>query len=342
VDASEGQQVDEGQRLTVVTVPRATLIGGDTQAALEQRLTQKQQGLAATQSAQQAQLRAQAGGLQAQLTTARRELAQIDAETTTRQQQARIANATLDKMRPLETKGFISALQVRQQEPTALDYAGQVQTLQRQALEMRRSIAQLQQTLDELPAQQQAADATYQRDLAQLEQERVQTQAQGALAINAPVSGTIATQLVKLGQAVQAGQPLMSLLPGDGALEAELLVPSRAIGFIETGDKVLLRFQAYPYQKFGHQLGHVTRISRSALSANELSGNTQQGGNTQQSEPLYRVTVALAQQSVMAYGKAEALKPGMLLEADILGEKRRLIEWVLEPLYSIKGKVGSA
>jgi membrane fusion protein len=226
-------------------------------------------------------------------------------------------------------------LQVRQQETTALEYAGQVQTLQRQALDMRRSLAQLQQALGELPGQQQAVDASYQRDLAQLEQERVQTQAQGTLAINAPVTGVIATQMVKPGQAVQAGQPLMSLLPGDGKLEVELLVPSRAIGFIQPGDKVLLRFQAFPYQKFGHQTGKVERISRSALSANEL-------GSNQQTEPFYRVTVALAKQSVTAYGKAEGLKPGMLLDADILGKKRRLIEWVFEPLYSIKGKVGGA
>jgi membrane fusion protein len=60
-------------------------------------------------------------------------------------------------------------------------------------------------------------------------------------------------------------------------------------------------------------------------------------GNAQAGEPYYRVVVALDLQSVMAYGKAEPLKPGMLLEADILGERRRLIEWVFEPLYSLNG-----
>jgi membrane fusion protein len=65
-------------------------------------------------------------------------------------------------------------------------------------------------------------------------------------------------------------------------------------------------------------------------------------GNAQQGEPFYRITVTLARQTVTAYGKVELLKPGMLLEADVLGEKRRLIEWVFEPLYSLKGKVGSS
>lgn len=99
---------------------------------------------------------------------------------------------------------------------------------------------------------------------------------------------------------------------------------------------MLLRYQAYPYQKFGHQKGRVAQISRSALSASEL-GTLR--ASVQSQEPLYRVTVTLAHQAVTAYGKAEALKPGMLLEADILGEQRRLIEWIFEPLYSIKGRV---
>jgi membrane fusion protein len=115
-------------------------------------------------------------------------------------------------------------------------------------------------------------------------------------------------------------------------------VPSRAIGFIEPGDKVLLRYRAFPYQKFGHHTGRVARISRSALSPSDFGALI---GNTPQGETFYRVTVKLARQSVMAFGKPEQLKPGMLLDADILGEKRRLIEWVLEPLYSVSGRVAN-
>jgi membrane fusion protein len=337
LEAAEGDRLRAGQRLAVVAVPRATPEGGDTQAALAARIDQRRDGLVSLQTAQQAQLQAQATGLRAQLANARRELAQIEAEVATRQQQARIARETLARLKQLEDNRYVSLLQIKQQESAALDHAGQVQTLQRQAISARRGIAQLEQGLQELPGQQQAMQAALQRDIAQLETERVQTQAQGALAVSAPVSGVIATQLVKPGQSVQAGQPLMSLLPGDGKLEAELLVPSRAIGFIEPGDRVLLRYQAYPYQKFGHQQGTVARISRSALNQGELQTLL---GAAAQSEPLYRVTVRLARQAITAYGKPELLKPGMALEADVLGEKRRLIEWVFEPLYSLKGKVG--
>ncbi len=60
-----------------------------------------------------------------------------------------------------------------------------------------------------------------------------------------------------------------------------------------------------------------------------------------ENQPHYRVIVALRRQSVMAYGMPEPLRPGMLLEADILGERRRLIEWIFEPLYSVQGRVGA-
>jgi membrane fusion protein len=156
--------------------------------------------------------------------------------------------------------------------------------------------------------------------------------------VNAPLDGRIASQLVKVGQAVEVGQALLSVLPRDERLEAELWVPSRSIGFVAPGNVVMLRYQAYPYQKFGHQEGVVRRLSRNALMPQELrAADSRPAAN----EPHYRVIVALRRQSVMAYGMPECLRPGMLLEADILGERRRLIEWIFEPLYSVHGRVGA-
>lgn len=335
LDAVEGARVQVGAALAVVSVPRATLASGDTQVALEQQLGQRQAGLMSAWEAQQRQLQAQAQGTREQLAIAQRELRQIESEVATRWDQIRIANETLERLRRLEDGQYVSVLQIKQQEAAVLEYTGQMQALQRQAIGTRRLIAQLQQTVRELPAQGQASEAGFKRELAQLEQERVQTQASGALVVKAPVTGVVATQVTKPGQAVQAGQPLMTLLPGDGRLEAELLVPSRAIGFIESGDRVLLRYQAFPYQKFGHQEGRVSAISRSALSADEVEALS---GNARQSEPPYRITVSLAQQAITAYGKQEGLKPGMLVDADVLGERRTIIEWLSEPLYSLTGK----
>lgn len=336
LSVSEGERVAAGQTLAVVAVPRATVASGDTTDALEQRLQQRQGSLQSALAAQRQLLSAQSAGLAAQLANAQRELRQVEAEIGTRDEQVRIARETLDRLQQLQDGKYVSVLQIKQQESAALDQVSAMQALQRQAIGTRKTIVQLQQAIRELPGQRLASEANFKRDIAALEQEQVETEARGALAIHAPVEGVIATQIVKPGQAVQAGQPLLSVLPGDGKMDAELLVPSRAVGFIEPGDTVLLRYQAFPYQKFGHQKGRVARVSRSALTPAELGTLL---GSSQAGEPFYRVTVALANQRVNAYGKAELLKPGMLLDADILGERRRLVEWIFEPLYSIKGRV---
>lgn len=335
---AEGGRVVAGQVLGVVRVPRSTLQDGDTQAALEAQLARRRLGLQQAQIAQTQQITAQHQGLRAQLAAAQRELAQINAETATRRDQIRIANETLERLNELRDDKFVSMLQINQQESTVIAYEGEVQALQRQAMSTQRLIAQLQQSIAELPAQRATMEAESSRNLAALDQEEIQVQADGALVLTAPVAGTVVTELAKPGQAAQEGQPLLSILPGDGKLEAELLVPSRAIGFIAPGDTVLLRYSAYPYQKFGHYLGQVSRVSRSALNASKLASPS---GKAEAGEPFYRVTVAIPSQSITAHGKSESLKPGMLLEADVLGERRQLIEWVFEPLYSLKGKLSS-
>ena len=98
-----------------------------------------------------------------------------------------------------------------------------------------------------------------------------------------------------------------------------------------------LRYQAFPYQKFGHQTGEVVQVSRAPLQPAELTSLALPAGGG--SEPLYRITVALDRQSVAAYGQAQALVPGMQLEADVQLDRRRLVEWLFEPVLGIAGRV---
>ena len=265
LDAAEGDAASAEQTLAIIQAPRAMPESGNGSAALEQQIRQQKASLKAAQDAQQQQLRQQASGLNEQLQAARRELLQIEAEAATRQRQTRLA-----RYQSLEKAGAASAVSVQEQQSAVFEHEAQTQTLLRQAASTRRLLAQLEQALRELPSQRAAARANHARDMAQLEQSEVQVRMDNRLAVTAPAAGVIAAQLVRQGQAVQAGQPLLSLLPGQGTLQAHLLAPSRAVGFIEPGDKVMLRYQAYPYQKFGHHTGRVASISRSALTRSEL------------------------------------------------------------------------
>ncbi len=158
--------------------------------------------------------------------------------------------------------------------------------------------------------------------------------------IAAPVDGVVATQIVKPGQAVQEGQPLLTVLPGDGMLEAELLVPqSRRWIHRARRSRACCATRPIHGRSSATSRGASPASATAPLGPGELGALPDNAGNGQ---PFYRVTVRLARQAITAYGKAETLKPGMLLDADILGETRRLAEWLFEPLYSLQGKFGSS
>ncbi len=105
------------------------------------------------------------------------------------------------------------------------------------------------------------------------------------------------------------------------------------MGFIAPGQTVAIRYQAFPYQRFGSAKGRITEIARTLIAPNEVALSVPL------QEPVYRVTVALEAQTVKAYGAEMPLQAGMVLDADIWVDQRRLLEWVFDPLYSLTGKL---
>lgn len=154
--------------------------------------------------------------------------------------------------------------------------------------------------------------------------------------VRAPARGTAVTVGGAIGETVDATRPLVTIMPHSAQLEARLLAPSRAIGLVRTGNEVVLRYDAFPYQRFGHHRGVLQSVSRSAVVI-EQPAPTLHGAN----EPMYLMRVALPSQSVTVYGEPRRLLAGMTVQAQVLQESRRLYEWVLEPLYSKTGRPSS-
>lgn len=331
----EGERVVRGRPLVVIATPRVTTGSGDTTAGLLSGIEAQRTGVEQGFASRSALLDVQGTGYRRQLEAARQELDQVGSAIGIREEQVAIANDLLAHYRRLAERGYVSRVTVTQQQQASLELTAGLTALQRQATALRRNIAELERVLHELPAQQSAQAAAKMRELADLNRQRLQIEASGEVLVQAPISGLVATRLVKAGQAVQAGQPLFCLLPSGSKLQAQLLVPSRAIGFIEPGDAVVLRYDAFPHEKFGHRRGTVLRISRNALGPEGLGTLV---GNPLAGEPYYKVMVTLSEQSIVVYGRREALRPGMLVEADILGDRRKLYEWLLEPLYSLSGR----
>lgn len=330
VAVQEGQRVLAGQALATIDIPGATSHGA-TGAALADSLQQRRIGMHDAFAARRRQLLAEAESMRVQRDLAQSELHDLDRELATRQRQQALADATLARFRMLQAQRFVTALQLQQQESAALEQLAAAQALRRQRAALQRQLAQVDQALAAAPEQLAQLQAEAERESALLQQEDLQLQSRRDAVVPAPLAGIVATLLVQPGQGVQAGQPLLSLLPAASRLEAHLLVPGHAIGFVAPGDRVLLRYAAFPYQKYGQQGGCVLRVSGVALPGTEADD-----------EPLFRVVVAPDRQQLGRAGDAGTLRSGLRLDAHLLGERRRLWEWVLEPLQTLRASLSES
>jgi membrane fusion protein len=148
----------------------------------------------------------------------------------------------------------------------------------------------------------------------------------------APISGTIATVFLTAGETVGTQRPILSIRPSHSELQAELYLPGHAIGFIESGQTVNLLYDAYPYQQFGSYAGVLSFISSHPITANDTKSILPSRG------AFFLAKVIPSATSISAYGKAVALKEGMSLKADIVLDRRSLLEWLFEPLLINKGR----
>jgi membrane fusion protein len=103
---------------------------------------------------------------------------------------------------------------------------------------------------------------------------------------------------------------------------------------------VLLRYSAFPYQKFGAHWGTVASISQAALKPDEvesLRGKSVRAGMPPAKEtgPFYRVVVDPDSQFVKVYGAERTLPASMQVSAYALLDERPLYQWILAPLYDI-------
>ena len=148
--------------------------------------------------------------------------------------------------------------------------------------------------------------------------------------VTAPIGGRVDALVVRPGQSLTAGSPVAVLVPSGDELVAELFVPSRAAGFINAGQTLKLKYEAFPYQRFGSQEATVDKVSLTVLAPEEtgIPGMAF-------SEPVFSARGRLAAQTVQAYGASVPLRAGMLLSADVVIDRRTLAEWLLDPLYAV-------
>lgn len=328
----EGQAVRQGEVVMVLALDRATG-NGEVGAQVAQQIESRRATLEAERALRSAQVRLQQQSLAARVQAMDAELRRADDEIAQAHRRQALVQQQRRRVEQLLASGFLSPNQAQSQQQELIEAQTRVQQLQRTRIALARDRATLAAKGSHLAAQLQTELNQVDRGLAALTQEATESEALRTQVIAAPRDGTVTLLALATGQPVQPGQQLASVAPAGAPLQANLFAPSRTVGFSAVGQGVKLRYAAFPYQEFGLQDGRVASISRSPVAPAQLpAGLAYLAGATQASEALYRWTVDLASQRVVAYGEATPLRAGVTLEAAVIQERRRIIEWLFEPL----------
>lgn len=331
VHVAAGDAVTKGQLLYEVSSERNSDGAGldaRIEAALSARDSLSRQELAL----QTAQLEKQKQSYSARVRLVKAELARIELEISTQRARVERAAQLLKRYDTLKAQGFISDMQFNEVVNAHQEQVARQHSLERGKLSSMGELEQLQFEALQTSSQIQLSGTQASQARARLEQEDAEHRGRTRVQLLAPAAGTMAATEVEIGQSVATGANLASLLPAGSKLEAHLYAASSALGFVKKGQQVLLRVDAFPYQKFGQLPGTVNRVEQSPMSG-PAPGSAGKG------EPVYRIVVQLERQTMAAYGEEMPFISGMTLEADILQDRRRLIEWVMDPIISLaKGR----
>lgn len=345
----EGRYVRAGQPLFELSTERQLGVG-EVSDIVSQQLAARQNSLDTEQRLRVAQTSERRQALQERLGSLTAEVGQVNDELALAQRRYQLAERSVKQYEALQGSGYVSSAQMQQKQEDLLDLAGRINNIGRNAIQLQASRRNVEAELRALDTALAGELTQIDRARSSLAQEVAENRSRKSVVISARTSGILTTLTYRVGQAVSAGQVLGTVIPsrsehaGIGEMEVQLYAPSRTAGFVAPGQEVLIRYQAFPYQKFGLQRGRVSDVSATPFAPSELPPNLASTilSNAQQhingfngNEALYRIRVKLARQTIDTYGKEQPLRPGMTLEADLVQDRRRIWEWIAEPLLAV-------
>ena len=331
----EGQQVRRGDVLYTLSIDVTTALG-PTQDAVSEILAGKRVELTRTLERDRRMRALEKRAIQARLADLQREIPQIDEQLQWLEATVREFSGFAERQKDLLARGVAVSAEYEQRLRVFYAERAQLPALRRERVQAESRVNDLQAQIAAFDLQSQAQAAEIRRQILDIDQQISESEARREVAVTAPRDGTVTGIITLAGQTVTAGAPLLTIVPQNRPLVAQLLAPGSAIGFVREGMPVLLRYRAFPYQKFGQYPGEVTVISRASLGPEGL-GELRR--DNQDAPVLYRVTVQPRLPHVNAYGQAQPLQAGMEVEAHLLVETRPLYQWILEPLYGLRGAV---
>jgi membrane fusion protein len=329
VFVAEGGHVARGRPLLSVTDAVTTERGENVDAATAAELRIQRDRLQDQIRLERQKALLDGQRLRSQIASAGDEASQIGRQLTIETGRIEIARKQLTGAVGLAAKGYLSQVELRRRQDAYLAEQQSQSTLAKERIAKQAALDELQDTLRQLPIATAERVSQIEGAIAEIETRLDEADKEHGYQLLAPISGRVSALQAWVGKSADPKIPVMSIVPDGDVLEAELLVPARAIGFVARGQTVHISYDTFPFQQFGFARGTVRAVSHTLLKPDEIVGPVLSR------EPSYPVDVVLERQTMRAYGVELPLEPDLQLQADIVSERRSLLAWLLDPLFSM-------
>jgi membrane fusion protein len=330
VHVREGETVPAGKSLLTIKTDQIAADGADLNAELLATLTSQKAALSQNIEAEELRADSEHERLRALSRGLESEISQLRSQLKLQADRLKISESDLAAGEQLLKKGFTTAVELRKRQLAVLELRQVLSNINQQISAKENQLTETRSALNQLPTIMAQKVQSLRNDLSVAEQRIAEINGRNAYVIRSPVAGRVTTLQAREGQSADPQRLQLEIIPTDSILQAQLFVPSRAIGFVEPGQAVRILYDAFPYQHFGTYRAEVVEVSQSILTSADA------GGPIKLNEPAYRVVAALERPEVDVYGRKLPLQPDMLLKADIVLERRSLLSWLTRPLQSVR------
>ena len=326
IHVAEGQSVNAGDSLLNITTDRQQLV------LLQLQSLRAEIALLGEAQARQVALdHSHSLALDEQLDSVSRQLDVAQSEYELHRHQVELLERRLMRRQGLASNGNLSADLLDQEHTSLLQARASGAAMQRTILEYEQGVGAILRARDAA-----LHESGRQQTLHDLEHRRLQRQIDEHeylidQVIKAPEAGAVARVSVRPGAAVQAGDPLVKIYRPNQGLEAWLYLSSANAGFLQPGQVVQLRLDAYPYQLFGTSTAVVTSVSSIAIVPMEISVPLALTG------PVFEVRAKLDDTHIKAFNTVWPLAPGTSFQADLVQRRYKLYQWLLRAVVSGSG-----
>lgn len=264
--------------------------------------------------------------LQQQRTSLIEAIASLERQRTIATGQISLSDAALRRAVSLASQGAGTQRQVEDSRSMLLARRAELESIGERLIAQRETLRNTEIEVQRRSLETRQGRSVLLAQRAALAEQRALLMRSDVVTLTAPIGGTVGDVSADIGQRARPDTSLVTVVPRDSRLEVWLYAPSRAVGLSRPGQRVRLKFDSFPFEKYGVGSGVVTDVSRVPTEPGNI------GVDLGFQEPVFRIRVRIDQFAPRAPTSIDALRPGMTVSASLVLERRNLWQMLFSPL----------